>query len=170
VSSQLRQPHAPASNEGPTFWVLGLSGCARAAGEHTGITLSLVEAHCPPGYATPLHVHDLEDEAVYVLEGHLTFYSGGLTIPAVPGTYIYQPRGLAHGFRVQGASAARILCMTVPAGSDQRAPDISQASLLGPAILELETPAALAARYRIDVRGPLPAPTAHARVSEAFGA
>jgi uncharacterized cupin superfamily protein len=118
---------------------------------------SLVEVLCPAGYATPLHIHYLEDEAVYVLEGRLTFFSGGRQEMAGPGSFVYQPRGIAHGFRVRGEAPARILALTVPAGADQgRLPDTSPASLLGPATLELERLADLAARHKIDVLGLLP--------------
>jgi quercetin dioxygenase-like cupin family protein len=157
VRSPLRQPHSLAPDEGPTFWILGLPGCAKATGEQTGGVFSLVEAQCPPGHATPLHIHYLEDEAMYVLEGCLTFFSGDRQMAAIPGSYVYLPRGRAHGFRVDGDTPARILCLTVPAGADQGPPpEISRASLLGPATLELETIADLAARYKIDVLGPLP--------------
>lgn len=155
--SSLRQPHSLAPDEGPAFWILGLPGHAKATREQTGGTFSLVEVLCPPGYATPLHIHYLEDEAVYVLDGRLTFFSGGQKVAAVPGSYVYQPRGIAHGFRVEGETPARILCLTVPAGADQSPlPETSQAGALGPAILELEALADLAARHKIEVLGPLP--------------
>ncbi len=157
MSSPLRQPHSLAPDEGPTFWILGLPGRAKATSEQTGGMFSLVEALCPPGYATPLHIHYLEDEAVYVLDGCLTFYSAGRAVAAVPGSHVHLPRGLPHGFRVDGDAPARILCFTVPAGADQGPPpEISQVNLLGPATLELETLAELAAHYKIDVLGPLP--------------
>ena len=159
-SSTQRQPYAWEAGEGPIFWILGLPGQAKASGAQTGGTFSLVEVLCPPGYATPLHIHYQEDEAVYVLAGRLTITTGGTTTHAAAGSYLYQPRGIAHGFRVDGDRPARLLCQTVPAGVDHGLPDgIPQPSLLGPAALELETLADLAARYRIDVLGPLPEPS-----------
>ena len=138
MSSPLRQPHTLAPDEGPTFWILGLPGRAKATGVQTGGTFSLVEALCPPGYATPLHIHYLEDEAVYVLDGNLTFFCGGKQVAAVPGSYVYLPRGIAHGFCVHGNAPALILALTVPAGADQGcSPD--PVSPCGPATLELET-------------------------------
>lgn len=155
--STQRQPYTRKAGEGPIFWVLGLPGQAKATGEQTGGTFSLVEALCPPGYATPLHIHYLEDEALYVLEGQLSVTTGGATTLAAAGSFVYQPRGIAHGFRVDGDQAARMLCQAVPAGVDHGPPDRNtQPSLLGPAALELETLADLAAHYRIDVLGPLP--------------
>jgi quercetin dioxygenase-like cupin family protein len=144
--------------DGPTFWILDLPGCAKATAEQTGGVFSLIEAVCPVGYATPLHIHYLEDEAVYVLEGHLTFFLGGRQETARPGSYVYQPRGIAHGFRVDGDAPARILALTVPAVTDQACLlDNGAASLSEWATLELETLADLAARHKIDVLGPLPA-------------
>ena len=139
------------------MWILDLPGCAKATGEQTGGTYSLVEAVCRPGYATPQHIHYLEDEAVYVLAGRLTFYFGARQVLAVPGSYVYLPRGIAHGFRVHEVTPARMLCWTVPASADHRqSPEAARTSPLGAATLELETLADLAARYKIDVLGPLP--------------
>ncbi len=153
------QPLALAPDEGPIFWILDLPGHAKATGKQTGGAFSLVEALCPPGYATPLHIHYLEDEAVYVLAGQLTFVSGGRQVTAVPGSYVYLPRGIAHGFRVDAEAPARVLCLTVPASDEQCGPPAAASPCsLGPAVLELETLADLAARYKIDVLGPLPGP------------
>jgi mannose-6-phosphate isomerase-like protein (cupin superfamily) len=154
-----QQPHALRAGEGPIYWILGLPGQAKATGAQTAGMFSLVEALCPPGYATPLHIHYLEDEALYVLKGQLSVTIGGRTVAADAGSFVYQPRGIAHGFRVAGDVPARILCQTVPAGADHGQPGSSgQPRVLGPAALELETLADLASRYRIDVLGPLPEP------------
>ena len=154
----LLQSQVLAPDEGPTFWMLDLPGCAKATAEQTGGVFSLIEAVCPVGYATPLHIHYLEDEAVYVLEGRLTFFLGGRQETARAGSYVYQPRGIAHGFRVHGEAPARILALSVPAGTEQPCLlDSGAASLAGWAPLELETLADLAARHKIEVLGPLPA-------------
>jgi len=151
------QPRTLAAGEGPSFWILGLPGQAKATSSQTGGTYSLVEALCPPGYATPLHIHYQEDEAVYLLEGRLDVIVGDQQVPVGPGSYVSQPRGIAHGFRVAGDAPARILCLTVPASVDHGPPAGAAVTIpLGPAALELETLAELAARYHIDVLGPLP--------------
>jgi quercetin dioxygenase-like cupin family protein len=157
VTLSQSRPITLAPGAGPVFWILDLPGRAKATGEQTRGLFSMVEVHCPAGYATPLHIHYLEDEAVYVLAGHLTFSLGGRHVVAAAGGYVHMPRGIAHGFRVNGEVPARILCLTVPAGADHgRHARDAQASLLGTAALDLETLADLAARFSIDVLGPLP--------------
>jgi len=68
----------------------------------------------PADYATPLHIHYAEDVGVYVLEGALTFFWGDEKKEAIAGSYFFQPSGTPHGFRVKGATPARILYMTFP--------------------------------------------------------
>jgi quercetin dioxygenase-like cupin family protein len=158
VLAPLRQSQILAPCQGPTFWMLDLPGRAKVTAEQTGGVFNLIEAVCPVGYATPLHIHYLEDETVYVLEGCVTFFLGGRQETARPGSTVYQPRGIAHGFRVDGEAPARILALSAPAGKNQAGLlDNGSASPLGWAPLELETLADLAAWHKIDVLGPLPA-------------
>src|SRR5512140_553481 len=51
--------------------------------------------------------------------GQLTVFWGSQDKDAVPGSFFYQPRGTAHGFRNDGDAPARILYITVPAGFDK---------------------------------------------------
>lgn len=156
-----RQSIAIGPNEGPTFWILDLPGRAKATGQQTGGAFGLVEVDCPAGYATPLHIHYLEDEALYVLEGRLSVCVGGQWVAVIAGGYISLPRDIAHGFRVAGEAPARVLCLTVPAGAGEGAPlGAAFVCPLGPAALELEQLADVVARYKIDILGPLPEPPA----------
>jgi quercetin dioxygenase-like cupin family protein len=151
------QPTFLAPHAGPVFWTLDLPGRAKSTGEQTAGRFSLVEALCPAGYATPLHIHYLDDEAVYVVSGRLTFFVGGRKVGADGGSYVYQPRGVAHGFRVDREAPARILLLTVPAAADHGSPPGAEpTSLPGPYHLTVESLADLAARFNIDVLGPLP--------------
>jgi quercetin dioxygenase-like cupin family protein len=137
------------NEEGQFLRALGASVTIKATSEQTGESFNLFEVFCPPHYTTPLHIHYIEDIAVYVLEGMLTLFWGNEKKEAVAGSYFYQPRGTPHGFRVEGGTPARILYMTVPAGFDRF-------------IFEHELPTAEseseadAARYKIEILGPLP--------------
>jgi quercetin dioxygenase-like cupin family protein len=137
------------SEEGQFLQALGASVSIKASSEQTGGDFNLFEASCPPDYATPLLIHYTEDVAVYVLEGMLTFFWGNEKKAAVAGSFFYQPRGTPHGFRVEGATPARILYMTMPAGFDQF---VLEHKLSGAA----SQPEADAAQYKIEILGPLP--------------
>jgi quercetin dioxygenase-like cupin family protein len=143
------KPYMLGSEEGFSLQSLGASIRVKANSEQTGGAFNLFDVVCPPGYATPLHIHYSEDVAVYVLEGALTFFWGSEKRNAKSGSYFFQPRGTPHGFRVEGGTPARILYITIPAGLDQFATE--QETLIP--TLESVTDAA---RYKIEILGPLP--------------
>jgi len=90
----------------------------KATVEDTSGAYSLREFSTPPGErgARP-HVHREEDEAVYVLEGELTFEVGTIVVPARPGTFLLAPRGVVHCHRNTGKTRARWLTISSPPGT-----------------------------------------------------
>ncbi len=143
------KPYMLNNEDGQFLQSLGALVCVKATSEQTGGVFNLFEVSCPPGYATPLHIHYAEDVAVYVLVGALAFFWGSEEKEAVAGSYFFQPRCTPHGFRVQGDTPARILYMTIPAGFDRFVIDHK---LPAPK----SEPEADAARYKIEILGPLP--------------
>jgi quercetin dioxygenase-like cupin family protein len=143
------RPYMLNNEEGQFLQALGASISIKATSEQTDGGFNLFEMSCPSNYATPLLIHYTEDVAVYVLDGRLTIFWGNEKKAGVAGSFFYQPRGTPHGFRVEGRVPARILYMTVPAGFDRF-------------ILEHELPTRNsesetdAARYKIEILGPLP--------------
>jgi quercetin dioxygenase-like cupin family protein len=143
------KPYTLNTEEGQFLQALGASVAIKATSEQTGAVFNLFEVSCPPDYDTPLLIHYSEDVAIYILEGVLTFFWGIEKKEAVTGSFFYQPRGTPHGFRVEGGAPARILYMTMPAGFDRF-------------VLEQKSPKAKsepeadAARYKIEILGPLP--------------
>ena len=143
------KPYMLDNKEGQFLQALRASVAIKATSEQTGGVFNLFEASCPPDYSTPLLIHYTEDVAIYVLEGTLIFFWGSEKKEAVAGAFFYQPRGTPHGFRVVGGVPARILYMTIPAGFDRF-------------VLEHKLPIpesereADAARYKIEILGPLP--------------
>jgi len=143
------KPYALHIDEGQRLQSLGALVSVKATSEQTGGVFNLFEVSCPPDYATPLHIHYAEDVAVYVLEGTLTFFWGCEKKEAVAGSYFFQPRGIPHGFRVEGTTTARILYMTFPAGLDRFVIDQERPA-------PNSDPETDAARYKIEILGPLP--------------
>ena len=68
----------------------------------------------PPGHATPYHLHHIEDEAFYVLEGEFTFVCDGVKTVITSGGYIFLPRGIPHGIRVTSAVPSTMLILAMP--------------------------------------------------------
>jgi len=128
--------------------LLGAQVSILASTEQTGGAFNVFDVICPEGFSTPLHIHYAEDIAVFVVEGTLTIVCVDGKEEARVGSYLFHPRGTPHGFCVEGKTPARILYMTIPAG-------------LGEFVLEQATTAYLdctrdAARYKIEILGPLP--------------
>jgi quercetin dioxygenase-like cupin family protein len=131
----------------------------RATSQTTNGAFGLVEQLMPPGFASPYHVHHLEDEAFYVLEGEIAFVCGGKWMTAGPGDYVFGPRNIPHGFKVDGASPARMLLLCAPGGFEQFVLDLSEpepAPGVPPALPDMAKLMAVAAKYSIDILGPLP--------------
>lgn len=74
----------------------------------------LFDAIVPPGGGTPRHVHSVESESFYVIEGTLTFEIGDLIVQARPGTLIQGVPGVPHAFRNDTSKPARMISTSTP--------------------------------------------------------
>ena len=70
----------------------------------------------PPGVATPLHRHTHEAEALFLLEGRITYRAGDDVFELEDGAFLFLPQALPHAFRIRGDRPARFLALTVPGG------------------------------------------------------
>jgi ketosteroid isomerase-like protein/quercetin dioxygenase-like cupin family protein len=138
----------------PPIFFLGLPTLLRASGQTTNGAFGLVEQVMPPGFESPYHTHHLEDEAFYVLEGDVAFVCDGKWTIAGAGTYIFGPRNIPHGFKVLGDASARMLLLCAPGDFAEFVVEMSEPAPAPPDMTKL---AALAAKYKIDLLGPLPA-------------
>ena len=136
------------SDEATKFEALGALVSIQARTEQTGGAFNLFDVILPAGYETPLHIHYAEDVAIRVLEGTLELFWGTEKIRAEADSFSFQPGGTPHGFRVPGTMPARISYLTIPAGFDGFVLEHSQTAS------DRET-MQLAARYKIEVLGPL---------------
>lgn len=91
----------------------------KALGTETQGLFAATEVTTPPGGGPPPHVHRLEDEAYYILEGEFLVLSGHQVVRATPGTFIFLPRGIVHAFRNVGTAPGRFLDIVTPAGFEQ---------------------------------------------------
>jgi quercetin dioxygenase-like cupin family protein len=153
------QPVLNTRDDAP-FRFLGLPTAMRATSQTTNGAFGLLEHWLiPPGFASPYHVHRLEDEAFYIIEGEVAFVCNGTWLIAGPGAYVYGPRNIPHGFKVQGTAPARMLLLCTPGGFEQFVLELSEAEPapgIAPAPPDMAKLMAAAAKYSIDILGPLP--------------
>ena len=74
---------------------------------------SMFDWTLPAGFSTGRHVHRVQEETFYVLEGEMAFVCGGAWLNAGPGAYVFGPRNIPHGFKVVGDTAASMLLLYI---------------------------------------------------------
>ena len=74
----------------------------------------LIEEGVPPGFAVPKHVHDVDDEMFYILEGEISVAGPEGEAKAGPGACVKLPRGVWHGVRNVSGAPARMLVVLSP--------------------------------------------------------
>lgn len=68
----------------------------------------------PPRFIAPLHVHHIDDEAWYVLEGKLCVRVGQDDVEVPAGAAVLVPRGTAHTYWNPGPEPTRYLLFMTP--------------------------------------------------------
>jgi quercetin dioxygenase-like cupin family protein len=114
-----QKPYVYGPEDGPAHWFVNNRAIIKASASQTGGLFGLVEMRLPPGgHSPPLHVHNVEDESFWILEGELTVRCGDSTFKAGPGSFVYTPRGVPHAFKVEGDTPPRFLVLFVPGGGE----------------------------------------------------
>ena len=86
-------------------------------GEDTSHT-SMFEWTVPAGFSTGLHVHRVQEETFYVLDGECEWRIGGRTIRAAPGAYVFIPPGVPHDIANVSDRPARMIMNVSPPGHE----------------------------------------------------
>jgi quercetin dioxygenase-like cupin family protein len=145
------------------IWFLGALSQLRVSGEQTGGAFALADHLARRGNASPVHVHDRDDETFFVLDGELRVFVGEEEHTAGPGTVAVLPRRVSHAYVVT-SSTARFLTLHTPAGFEQFATEVGEparALTLPPPSAGPPDFAALAqaaARHQITILAPPPQP------------
>ncbi len=142
-------------DEDAAKYFLGVRSWLRAAAAETGGSMGILEQALPGGFASPYHIHHAEDELWYVLEGDVRFVSGTTSLVIGKGGIAFLPRDVAHGFEIVGATEARMLCVTTPAGFEGFVEELSEpAPPAGPP--DMAKLIAAAQRHGLEILGALP--------------
>ena len=79
---------------------------------------SMFDWTIPPGFATGLHVHRVQEESFYLLEGECEWLVGDQAVRATPGAYLFVPPGVPHNIGNVSAKPARVLMTVSPPGHE----------------------------------------------------
>ena len=152
-------PHHARPANAPRLAIAGDVCTLLLTGEHTGDSLTLVDAVVYPGGGPPPHTHAREDETFYVIDGTLTFMAAGRTFTAGPGESVHIPRHVLHTFHNHTDKPVRMLFWCRPAGiermflelgtpwtSDQAPPPATPA--------EIQKILTVCPRYGVDIHAP----------------
>jgi len=148
-----------ASDAGEAVWFNGGLVLLKATGAQTAGTFGVIELRARQGFASPLHVHQNDDEIFVVLEGDVRFQLGEAVTEATDGALVYGPREVGHAFRVDSPEA-RLLLIFGPAGTEgffkeagKPAPSV-QLPPLDEVFLDRDALMEVAARYHQRFVGP----------------
>jgi quercetin dioxygenase-like cupin family protein len=147
----------------PAYWFLNTLHILLAKSQSTGSAYSLIHLTATPGFVTPYHLHHMEDEAFYVLDGEFTFICDGEKTVLGSGGYIFLPRGVPHGLRCSSEKDSLLLIHVIP-GADvgfvgmmlEMAVPATERVLRNPTTPDLQRLEAVCKKNKIDILGPLP--------------
>ena len=135
-----------AAAEGRLLNVLGNHLLVKVSGEQTGGMYELYEQTNPPGAGVPPHVHGAEDETFYVVSGQVRFLVGDQWRDAGPGTTLFAPRNVPHGYQIVGHEPAVLLFIVSPPNLE---PMFAELSALPPGPPDLAKVGEICGRYHI---------------------
>ncbi|MBZ9856178.1 cupin domain-containing protein [Mesorhizobium sp. CA13] len=99
-------------------------------GEDTRHT-SMFDWTIPAGFATGLHVHRVQEETFYVLDGECVWHVGEKVIRATPGTFLFIPPGVQHNITNVGEKPARVLMTVSPPGHEHYFEELARLAAKG---------------------------------------
>ncbi len=151
--------HALKPGEGRAVWFFGGLLTWKAVGRDTEGRFEVVEQWGKRGFAAPIHLHERETEAFYVLEGEMTFVLGDKNIPAAAGSFLYVPQQTKHAFVIE-SDEAKFLALASPSGLEPFVDELgkpAKALTLPPPSMSMPSPEqieAAAVRYEQKFFGP----------------
>lgn len=148
--------------EGKSLWVMGTLLTLKAGCESTGPGYAFMERLARPGYGQAAHIHRGEDETLILLEGEMSGFCGERQWKASAGSFVFLPRGVVHGFKIEGTQPARMYMIFSPAGFEGFYQELGvpakELTLPPPELPNPFTSAkmiALSAKYQLELQGPL---------------
>jgi quercetin dioxygenase-like cupin family protein len=139
--------------EGQPLNVMGHSATIMLTQQETNGDAYVFSVVSPPGAGIPPHVHEREDEYIYVAEGRYEIFLNGRTHEATAGAMLHFPRHIPHGFRNIGATPGKTV-WTVTPGANFEPFFAELGALPADAPPDLQKVAAIFKKYGMEVLPP----------------
>ncbi len=100
-----------------------------------GVRMSMISEDLPPNAEIRVHLHQREDEIIFIRMGHGIATLGDREIPVAAGATVYVPQGVWHGLRNSGTDTLGMSATYSPPGYEQafkerlRRPNRTQAEI-----------------------------------------
>src|SRR5260370_42569488 len=125
----------------------------------TGEALSVTELTAFPQNGPPPHIHQREDESLWVLDGEFSVLLGERTLTAGQGAFVHIPKGTLHTYKNTGRTPGRMIVLLEPGGFERLWEELGEPAtqLTTPPPVDagvIERLISLAPRYQL----PLPPP------------
>jgi quercetin dioxygenase-like cupin family protein len=141
----------PTENSGERRWLETRPGeqCfVRVSADDTNRLYSLVEIVSSPGDGTPLHVHEEEDERIFVVEGTARIAYGEKIFDVHAGDVATLRKGIPHAWGNRTDADLRLAVLVFPGGCEEVLGLVAKTE-------EIDLPA-LAKRFNTTLLGPAP--------------
>ncbi|VTU34026.1 cupin domain-containing protein [Variovorax sp. PBL-E5] len=99
-------------------------------GEHSQHT-SMFEWTLPPRFSTGRHVHRVQEETFYMLDGQCEWQVGNETVRALPGTFVFIPPGVPHNIANVSEQPARVIMTVSPPGHEHYFEELARLASAG---------------------------------------
>jgi mannose-6-phosphate isomerase-like protein (cupin superfamily) len=119
LTQNKRRPKVLSPSDGKQLNVQGIEFTYKAIGEDTEGHFAFTEGIVPPQRGVPEHIHHLEDEAFYILQGEFEIECDGELFEAGPGSFALLPKGLPHRFQNVSRYPGKLLCIQCPSGVEE---------------------------------------------------
>lgn len=155
----LLTPHIAPANEGAWIELGDHRGRPIISSQTTAGSMIMAEVQADFLGGVPPHIHSLEDETFYILEGRFSVGIGDQAVFAGPGDTVFAPRGIVHTWRCMSEEGGRLLLTITPGENFERfIMKMAQHALVAANAESFESICALGDAHGITMIPPMQAP------------
>ncbi|HYK36726.1 quercetin 2,3-dioxygenase [Alloacidobacterium sp.] len=114
------------TGQGESFWLLGDFYSIKTSSAQTAGAYSITEIQSFPGNGPPPHIHQREDECLYIVEGAFSIILGDRVFDVADGDFVRISKGTPHTYRNVGAIPGKMLVVLSPGGFERMWAELGQ--------------------------------------------